>query len=88
MNLSMLTADELRTVDVALNTLGDALAMLEDVGAIDEDGVDLVDLSDAVGAEMERRGIEDAEYKVAAAVAGGECVPVVRPDGQTGYAPL
>lgn len=88
MNLSALTADELRTVDTALNAMGDALAMLEDVGAIDEDGVDLLDLADAVGAELERRGVEDAEYKVAVAVAGGECMAVVRPDGQWGYVPV
>ena len=88
MNLSLLTADELRAVDAALGALGEALAMLEDVGALDEDnGVDLLDLADAVGEELERRGVEDAEYKVAAAVAGGKCMSVVRPDGKIGYLP-
>lgn len=62
--------------------------MLEDVGAIGKDGVDLLDLFEVVGAEMERRGVEDAEFKVRQALAVGECLPVVRPDGQTGYMPL
>lgn len=87
MNLSMLTADELRTVDAALTLMGDALAMLEDVGAIGEDGVDLLDLTDAVGEELERRGVEDAAFKVSQALAVGECVAVKRPDGEIGFAP-
>jgi len=44
-------------------------------------------LLDAVAAELEVRGYEDAEYKVAQASANGECMAVVRPDRQEGYAP-
>ena len=87
MNLSLLTGDELRTVGAALTVIGDALAMLEDVGAIGEDGVDLLELSDAVGEELERRGVEDAAFKVNQALAAGECVAVKRPDGQVGFGP-
>jgi hypothetical protein len=56
--------------------------------ANEDDGIDLVELADAVAAEIEFRGYEDAEFKVARALVLGECRAVVRPDGQEGYAPV
>jgi hypothetical protein len=49
-------------------------------------GSTLVELVDAVAAEIERQGYENAEFKVAQALVLGECVAVVRLDGQEGYA--
>ena len=86
--LTALTGQELNEVQLALYALDDALTMLLERGAADEDeGVDLEELSEAVQDELARRAQEDAEYHVGAAVARGELVEVVRPDGQTGYAP-
>jgi hypothetical protein len=88
MRLSALTNAELLRLDAALTALDEALVMLEDAGAANaEDGVDLIELSEALVQELGRRTMEDAEYRVKAAISSGECVPVVRPDGQTGYMP-
>lgn len=87
-NLSALTEQELNEVELALLALDEALALLLERGVTTEaDGIDLEDLSEAVALEVERRGLEDAEYHVGKAVARGELVAVERPDGQIGYAP-
>lgn len=85
--LSALTAGELAQVDTALTLIDAALELLLDRGVCDEDGIDLIDLAEAVAGEVEARALEDAEYKVGSAIKRGECVEVLRPDGQTGYAP-
>lgn len=86
--LTALTDTQLSQLDGALNVIDAALTMLLDVGAVDEEeGVDLVELGEAVGAELEVRGYEDAEYKVTQAAQVGECMAVQRPDGEIGYAP-
>lgn len=86
--LSALTGQELDQVKLALWALDDALTLLLERGAADEgEGVDLEELSVAVALELEQRALEDAQYCVMRAVAEGALVEVVRPDGQTGYAP-
>lgn len=87
-SLSQLTEQELNEVELALYALDDALVMLLERGVANEQqGIDLEELGEAVALEVERRGIEDAGYYVATAVARGELVEVVRPDGQVGYSP-
>lgn len=90
--LSVLATDELAQLDMALNAMDAALVMLLERGVVTEaDGVDLLDLSAAVGEEVERRAVEDGAYKVefqtlfGQALAAGEIVGVIRPDGQMGY---
>lgn len=86
--LSALTNAELLRLDAALTAIDEALVMLEDAGAANaEDGVDLLDLADALVVELDRRTMEDAEYRVKTAITRGEVVPTVRPDGEWGYAP-
>lgn len=84
--LSMLTGDELSAVDAVLSALDATLELLFDRGAI-TDGIDLEDLYEATGEEMQRRADEDADYHVQLALNLGELTEVVRPDGQIGYTP-
>jgi hypothetical protein len=87
-NLSGLTTDELNVIHVGLFAINAALELLLDNGAVDaEDGVDLIELEEAWAVELDRRTMEDAEYKVGEALARGEVMPVRRPDGQVGYQP-
>ena len=89
MKLSGLTQQELAQVDLALTLIDEALVMLQERGICDEsDGIDLVELNEAVGAEIEVRAEDDGWYKVQQAVAAGDVVEVIRPDGQEGYAPI
>lgn len=83
--LSALTAKELASVDAALSAIDATLEMLLQRRAIGEDGVDLEDLYEALGEEMQRRADEDTEYHVQLAVNRGELIEVIRPDGQIGY---
>jgi hypothetical protein len=54
--LSLLSSRKLAQLDSALDLLNEALEMLLDEGAVSErEGVDLVELSDALGEELERR---------------------------------
>ena len=89
MNLSTLTSKQLSQLDSALNIIDGALDMLLERGiCTEDDGVDLVELSEAVGAEIASRADADGEYAVQVMMGWGEAVAVVRPDGQQGYAPL
>jgi hypothetical protein len=59
--LSTLTGRELAALDAALTALDGALDVVAERGYIDEaDGVDLLELAEAVGAEVEQREAQDA----------------------------
>ncbi|MEO8391497.1 MAG: hypothetical protein ABI700_00755 [Chloroflexota bacterium] len=60
-NLVSLNARELAQLDAAITQLDGALEGLLERGIVDEqDGVDLLELSDAVAAEIEFREVEGA----------------------------
>ena len=62
-----------------------ALDMPLECGIAHEDGsIYIVERADAVSAEIEFRGYQDAEFKVAQALVRSECMVVQRPDGQIG----
>jgi hypothetical protein len=87
-NLTVLTTPELVLIDVALTAINAALELLLDQGATsEEEGVDLLELEEALAVERDRRTMEDAEHKIGEALARGEVIPVRRPDGQVGYQP-
>ncbi len=87
-NLSALTQHELAQVDAALTLIDAALVMLQERGICDADqGIDLIELNEAVGAEIEFRADKDGRYKALEAVEIGAAVMGVRPDGEVGYAP-
>lgn len=83
--LSALTGPELASVDATLSALDATLELLLLRRAIGEDGINLETLYEAVGEELQRRALEDAEYHVQLAVNRGTLIEVRRPDGQIGY---
>lgn len=61
--LSILTSRELACLDATLTALDEALEALSGRGLVDErEGIDLLELSDAVGAELEMREVQDGVY--------------------------
>jgi len=88
MQLTALTAPELAQLETSLVLLDNSLDMLLERGVCtEEEGIDLIQLSEAVNDELARRAQEDAEFHMEVAVARGLYRKVVRPDGEVGYEP-
>lgn len=87
MNLSTLTATELKSVHKAIEKFHAAYDLVALECMDDDDDISTEELAEAVVKEMQRRAIEDAEFKVQRGIKRGKIVPVERPDGEIGYKP-